>query len=174
MHILLAIAGIATGIAIWWYRLKYLGDAASEVADSVGRVRGKIRRRGIQKQTALSPITAIDDPVVAAATLITAIVAEDRLVDPDTETRIRTAIGEIAHGEKLDEAMVYAIWATNQVADVAVVIDRAGDFLAKRLDEREKQQLLAMIEAAVDPGQRPPLLAQRIERLQRRLGLPAN
>ncbi|TIS30185.1 MAG: hypothetical protein E5W95_36180, partial [Mesorhizobium sp.] len=71
--------------AFWWYRMKAMNDAAREVADVVGRVQGKIRRKRLRKQAALSPLTAIDDPVVAAATLITAIIAENGPVLPQRE-----------------------------------------------------------------------------------------
>ncbi|TIU64652.1 MAG: hypothetical protein E5W15_26360, partial [Mesorhizobium sp.] len=109
MPILIAILGLLGAAAIWWYRLKYMSDAAREVADVVGRVQGNIRRKKLRKQAALSPLTAIDDPVVAAATLITAIVAEQGPVLPKREAVIRDVISQIAETpKKTDEAVVYA------------------------------------------------------------------
>lgn len=70
MHIVLAVLGILGGGLFWWYRMKVLGEAASELIDSAGRARGYFRRRKIRKMAEHSPLTAIEDPVLAAATVI--------------------------------------------------------------------------------------------------------
>ncbi|MER9428561.1 hypothetical protein [Mesorhizobium sp. M0408] len=88
MHILIAAIGLLGAAGFWWYRLKIMNDAAREVADVVGRVQGNVRRKKLRKQAALSPLTAIDDPVVAAATLITAIVSENGPMLPQREAAI--------------------------------------------------------------------------------------
>lgn len=69
MHIVLAILGLFGGGLFWWYRLKILSEAAGDVADSMGRVRGCFRRRKIRQQATHSPLTAIEDLVLAAATV---------------------------------------------------------------------------------------------------------
>ncbi|HXV31419.1 MAG TPA: hypothetical protein VD840_13900 [Sinorhizobium sp.] len=172
MHIILAVFGVLGMAAFWWYRLKVMREAAGEVADAVDRVRGNLRRRKLRKKAALSPITAIDDPVIAAATVIMAIAAEDIAVSDELEARIRAEIGAIAASEKQgDEAVAYAKWATNQVADVAAVIDKATQWLKPRLDEREKEQLVAMVLSATLPGERHVMFRQRVEQLRRKLGL---
>ena len=77
MHIVLAVLGLLGGGLFWWYRLKVLGEAAGDFIDGAGRARGYFRRRRIWTQAEHSPLTAIEDPVLAAATLIFAIIAED-------------------------------------------------------------------------------------------------
>jgi hypothetical protein len=172
MHILLAILGIVGVGAIWWYRLKYMKDAAGEVADVVGRVKGSIRRGGLRKKAALSPITAIDDPMTAATTVIMAIASEDVPVSPALEGRVRNEIEAIGEADnKIEEALIYAKWASDQVADVPTVIDKASELLKTRLDEHEKEQLIAMVLAAAPPAERHAMFAKRIEQLRRRLGL---
>lgn len=175
MHILLAILGVLGVGAFWWYRLKYMKDAAGEVADVVGRVQGNIRRSKLRKKAALSPITAIDDPVTAAATVIMAIAAEDVLVSEALEKRVREQMAGIAETDsQVDEAVIYAKWASDQVADVGTVIDKAAALLKSRLDEGEKEQLIAMVLAVTPPAERHALFARRIEQLRRRLGLVVN
>ncbi|MEO5758597.1 MAG: hypothetical protein ABIQ51_17245, partial [Mesorhizobium sp.] len=85
MPFLIAIFGLLGAAAFWWYRMKAMNEAARDVADVIGRVQGSVRRKKLRKQAALSPLTAIDDPVVAAATLITSIVSEDGPVLPQRE-----------------------------------------------------------------------------------------
>ena len=100
MPFLIAILGVLGAAAFWWYRMKAMNEAAREVADVIGRVQGSVRRKKLRKQAALSPLTAIDDPVVAAATLITAIVSENGPILPQREAVIRAVISEIADEEE--------------------------------------------------------------------------
>lgn len=172
MPFLLAILGALGVAAIWWYRLKYMSEAANEAADAIGKVRGHFRRGKLRKKAALAPVSAINDPVVAAATVIAAIAAEDAPVSAALEQRIRSEVGEIAASEpKLDEAVIYAKWATDQVADVSTVIDQTARFLAPRLNEAEKEDLLSMLDRAVPRDERSPSYPQHVRRLRQKLGL---
>lgn len=175
MPFLLAILGVLGAAAFWWYRMKAMNDAAREVADVVGRVQGSIRRKKLRKQAALSPLTAIDDPVVAAATLITAIVSENGPVLPQREAVIRSVISEIADKKKTDEAVVYAKWAAAQIDDTTIVIDKLAPFLRERLDMAERNDLLQMVNRAAQGGEKKLEIAdQRILRLRQKLGFEVN
>jgi uncharacterized tellurite resistance protein B-like protein len=176
MPFLIAILGLLGAAAIWWYRLKYMSDAAREVADVVGRVQGNIRRKKLRKQAALSPLTAIDDPVVAAATLITAIVAEQGLVLPQREAVIREVVAQIAESQKkTDEAVVYAKWAAAQVDDATIVIDKLAPFLRERLDPHERDDLLRMLNRVAQGGEQSLKIPdQRMLRLRQKLGFEVN
>lgn len=172
MHILVAVIGIFAAAAFWWYRLKYMSDAANEVADAVGKVRGNMRRNKLRKKAAIAPVAVIDHPVTAAATVVMAIAAEDRPVTDIIETRVREQIALIAGSDKqLDEAIAYAKWASDQVADVPTVIDKTAEFLKPHLDEIEKEQLLSMVFAATREAERHAMFRERTGRLRRKLGL---
>jgi uncharacterized tellurite resistance protein B-like protein len=175
MPFLIAILGVMGAAAFWWYRMKAMNDAAREVADVVGRVQGNIRRKKLRKQAALSPLTAIDDPVVAAATLITSIVSEDGPILPQREAVIRSVISEIADKKKTDEAVIYAKWAAAQVDDTTVVIDRLAPFLRERLDVAERNDLLQMVNRVAQGGEKSLEISdQRILRLRQKLGFEVN
>jgi hypothetical protein len=172
MHIFLAVLAILGGAAIWWYRVKYMSQAAGEIVDAVGRMQGSLRRDKLRKKAALSPIAAIDDPVTAAATVIMAIAAEGVPVSDALEKRTREEIRTIAASDKqLDEAVIYAKWATDQVADVPTVIDKTTLLLKSHLTDHEKQQLVAMLMRATPPGERHDMFRRRVDQLQRKLGL---
>lgn len=172
MPILLTIFGLLVAGAVWYYRLKMLGDAASEINNQVGKVQGHFRRQKLRKKSAMAPVTAIDDPVTAAATVMLSIASEDKLVTEELEARIRDAVEPIsANEDKLVEAVTYAKWANNQVADVTTVIDQTSKFLVDKLNEDEKEQLVAMVQSVVLKAERHPLYGQRIDRLRRKLGL---
>lgn len=172
MHIVLIVLGALGAAAFWWYRLKMMGDAANEVAHQVGRVQGHFRRQKLRKKAAVAPVAAIDDPVVAAATVMTAIAAEDNIVSDALKERVRSAVSVIAvSDEKTDEAVTYAIWASNQVADVQTVIDQTASLLTGKLNDGEKEELVAMVQSVVLKDERHAMYTQRIDRLRRKLGL---
>jgi hypothetical protein len=174
MHILLGLFGLIMFAAIWWYRIKYMSEAVGEAADAIGRVKSKFRRDKIRKKTAVAPVAAIDDPITAAATIMAAIACEDSVLSPDVEQNIRTQLERIESGKKLDEAMVYAKWASDQVATVTSVIDIAGKYLAEKLNEDEKIELVEMVKAAVPAEKRHQAFPDRIKRLRQKLGLQVN
>ncbi|UCI30674.1 hypothetical protein [Mesorhizobium sp. B4-1-4] len=175
MPFLIAILGVLGAAALWYYRMKAMNDAAREVADVVGRVQGNIRRKKLRKQAALSPLTAIDDPVVAAATLITSIVSENGPVLPQREAVIREVISGIADKKKADEAVIYAKWAASQIDDTTLVIDKLAPFLRERLDPNEREDLLRMLNrVAQGGGQTVKVADQRMLRLRQKLGFEVN
>ncbi|MDX8518857.1 hypothetical protein [Mesorhizobium dulcispinae] len=176
MPFLIAILGLLGAAAIWWYRLKAMNEAASEVADVIGRVQGNIRRKKLRKQAALSPLTAIDDPVVAAATLITAIVSEHDPILPQREAVLREVIAQIAASpKKTDEAVVYAKWAASQIDDTTIVIDKLAPFLRERLDPHERDDLLRMLNRVAQGGEQSlRIVDQRMLRLRQKLGFEVN
>ncbi|MDX8478180.1 hypothetical protein RFN28_06755 [Mesorhizobium sp. VK24D] len=176
MPFLIAILGLLGAAAIWWYRLKAMNEAANEVADVIGRVQGNIRRKKLRKQAALSPLTAIDDPVVAAATLITAIVSEHGPILPQREALLREVIAQIAASQKkTDEAVVYAKWAASQIDDTTIVIDKLAPFLRERLDPNERDDLLRMLNRVAQGGEQSLRIAdQRMLRLRQKLGFEVN
>jgi uncharacterized tellurite resistance protein B-like protein len=171
MHIVLAALGLLGAAAFWWYRVKIMSEAANDAVDAIGRVRGSLRRSKLRKQSALSPLTAIDDPVIAAATLITAIVSEDVPLTPQIEKGVRSVIGEIADDKATEQAVIYAKWAASQINDATMTIDKLAPFLRDHLDQNERNDLLEMTERALRPDlPRPPRFDQRIRRLRQKLG----
>jgi hypothetical protein len=166
MPFILAVLGIAGAAAFWWYRIKMMKDAAGEIADAVGRVQGGLRRGKLRKKAVLAPLTAI------AATVIMAIAAEGVAVSDALERRVREEIGTIATSDKqIDEAVIYAKWASDQVADVPTVIDKTALLLKQRLADDEKHELVAMLVRATPSDERHAMFRRRVDQLQRKLGL---
>lgn len=171
MHIVLAILVLLGGALFWWYRLKVLGEAAGDVIDSVGRARGYLRRRRIRLQAEHSPLTAIEDPILAAATLIFAIIAEDVLITDNHFEAVRGLILDISNPRKADEAMIYAKWAFSQIGDTPTVIEKISPFLRQQLSELEKYELIDMVEDAASAVSVSQHYGQRVRKLKQRLGL---
>lgn len=174
MHILLGLFSLIMFAAIWWYRMKYMSEAVGEAADAIGRVQSKIRREKIRKKTAVAPVASINDPLTAAATIMASIASEDSVLSPDLEQSMRTQLERIETGKKLDEAIVYAKWASEQVATVTSVIDIAGKYLSQKLNEEEKLDLIDMVIDAVPQDKRHQAFPERLKRLRQKLGLLVN
>ena len=172
MHILLIFLGTIAGLGFWGYRLNAARDAAGEVIDMAGRVRGSIRRKKIRQQNELSPLTAINDPVVAVATLAIAVASDDVALSDERRDATRAWLGKIAAASAADEAMIYADWAARQIDEAATVIDKLGPLLASKLTNEEKRELVEKIgEISVATGPALPSRDQRLRRLSQKIGL---
>jgi hypothetical protein len=171
MHIVLAVFALLGFGLFWWYRLKMLNEAADDIIDGTGRLRGYFRRRRIRLQAEHSPLTAIEDPILAAATLIFAIIAEDVLITDDHIDVVRSVIFDISSPKKADEAMIYAKWAFGQIGDTAIVIEKVAPYLRQQLTELEKCELIDMVDDAACAVAVSQRYGQRVRKLKQRLGL---
>ncbi len=148
MHILAAIIGfIAMGL-FWWYRLRETARVAGEVANKIGTVRGNIRRKNLRDKANMSPITAIDNPLIAAATLMFSIQSEEFVLGDGDEEIIEELLLSLADRKSVEEAMIYGRWAITQITDSGLIVDKLGEFLKTQLEEQEKQQFLSLLQKA--------------------------
>lgn len=167
--------GLVAAAVLWWYRRKMMNEAANDAAEVLGRARRAVRGEKQRKLNGTSPLSSIDDPVVAAATLLASIASDGVALAPQREAALRKEIAAIAAGGKTDDAVAYGLWAAGQVGDAAQVIDRVAPFLRDHLDEAEKADLLMMIRRVATAGG-PPLsmLEPRMHRLRQKLGVVVN
>jgi len=150
MHIIGLIITILVGISVWWWRLKMLKQAGDNVIDAAERFRGARKRKKIADQTGFSPITAIDDPVTAAATYIHLIVGRE--VWPMAHGRVKARLAELANDQMAEEAVTYAEWAGRQPITTDRGIKMLTEMLRERLTLDERQDLAAMLEDAAQSG----------------------
>ncbi|WP_325606779.1 hypothetical protein [Pseudorhodoplanes sp.] len=157
---------------LWWYRRKMIKEAANDVADVLGRVRGSVRRERLEGKDEVSALTAIDDPVVAAATLILAVATDGPRMTREREQALRKVIVGVAAQGKAHDAIDYAKWATGRVGDAGVVIDTLAPLLRERLNEAEKGDLITMTRRVATAGGPPlPMLEMRMHKLRQKLGV---
>lgn len=152
MHIVLGVLGILGALAFWYYRMKFLSEAASEVGDVVGRIQGQFRTAKLKKKAGESPITSIGEPIVAAAALMISIAELDDPLSETEVTSIQDQLVELTRPEAAEEAYVYARWATEQVIDTNNVILRLKNMLNEKLNTDERLELLRMVTTAAQAG----------------------
>ena len=145
MHILGIILGLLVTGYVWYRRLKIAAQAGGKAVDAAQRVRGKVRRRRSRDAAAFAPVSAIDDPVVAAATLLRFVAGDERW--GARRAAARAALAGIADAARADDAVAYAEWAARQVEHERRSIDALAAKLAEWLDAPERARLAAMIDS---------------------------
>ena len=171
MPVILTLLALLAGAAFWYYRMQTIGRAGSDALDQMGRARGALRRKQLRDAAERSPITAIDDPVIAAASLLCLLPVSPHPFTPREEEAIRQQVSRIAQGEFLDEAIIYGRWLQRQGLDAPKSIRLLAGLLNDWLDAAQMRELGRMIDAlAADPDivTSPP----RVEQAKRRLRLP--
>ncbi len=150
MHILGAIIGFIGMALFWWYRIKDAKRAVDDITNTVSKFRGSRKRKALRQQANLSPITAIDNPLVAAATLMIAIQSEEFVLGENDEDDIGKILLNLANQKQVEEAMIYAKWAYQQVPYSEVIIDQLGTYLNNQLTDEEKNNFLDLLKQADD------------------------
>lgn len=129
-------------------------------------------RRKAQRPALDGPLAGVGDPVTAAAVIMAAIACEDEAMTADRQSAYRSLLEAIAGPEQLDAAAEFGRKTASEIDDAQYVIDKLGPFLAGKLDDQEKEELLHMAqEAAMSGGKLPAALTQRLMRLRQKLGL---
>ena len=145
MPFLLTLIAIVGGIGAWWWRAKNAAEAGGKAIDHAQRLRGQVRRKRAREAASFAPVAAIDDPVVAAATLMRFVAGDEGW--PTARHEARRALGEIADDERIEEAVTYAEWAAKQVEHERRSIDELGTKLRDWLDAPERDRMLGMLDA---------------------------
>ncbi len=172
LHILLGILTVLGAAAFWYYRMKYIGEAASEVVDAAGKLRGAYNRRKFRKKVEGSVLTAIDDPVSAAAVMMTSMAMERGGISDKAEQLIRANIAEISGSGDTEEPYVFAKWTSEQVIDANDVSLKLAKLWTGSLTEDERRQFLGMVEEiATCDGPPEPNQQDALRRLAQRLAL---
>src|SRR5262245_57676663 len=70
--LLLAIAG---GAAFWWWRIQMMRGAAESALDVAGKARGMISRARFKHRAGTSVLAGVDNPGMAAGTLLYSLMA---------------------------------------------------------------------------------------------------
>lgn len=146
MHFLGLLVGVLGAGAFWWYRLKMMGDAASEIADMAGRAKGAYRRKKIRSANQESPIAAIEDPLTACAVLLYHVL-ENPQTTPAQDTFVQDLLTPLADATTVLEASVYGRWAANQDVEPRRATRLLCDKLNDWLNPDEKRDIEAMVSA---------------------------
>jgi hypothetical protein len=169
MAIIGIIAAVVGGIAVWWWRVQMMRDAAGSVIDVAGKAKGMISRARFKQRAGSSVLAGVDSPGMAAATLVYSIMSLKRPVGTMDEDKIDAMLETVCRLNDRDraDAMAFASWASGQVVDANEIVRRFLPLWQEALQQPERQELVNMaLEAAELNG--PPTDAQSVA--VRRLG----
>jgi hypothetical protein len=155
MHILAIVGAVIGGLAIWYWRIKMLGDAGRDAVDLVGRARGAYRMKKFRKAAEGSVLSAIDDPALAATIFLFTLAGERPAGTQPATTLVRFEVGDIVTPDKLDETVAYAEWAARSVADPRDCVRRFTSLWREKLTADERADLMEMAANIAGPSPEP-------------------
>lgn len=166
------VVGAISAAMYWWYVMRDASSAVGEAVSTAQRIRGNVTRRRFRAKAQKSAFDAIDDPVVAAATLAIA-TADQSLVDID---RFADVFGRqleaVASPAAVEEALIYGKWAIRDAGGSSSAARLIGPKLVEFLTTAEREQYVAMVQATIeqlDPVS--PETKKHMRHFQQKLGL---
>ena len=141
-----------SGAAVWYWRLKMMREAGSEIIDSVERMRGAYKRGKLRKQAEAAPMASIADPAIAAVAFFFCLAQEKPMYLDAAKDVIRARMRGIIRPEDMEEVLVFGEWASKNVTSPEDPIRRFRDLWIKALDMQERQQLIGIAEDVAAAG----------------------
>jgi uncharacterized tellurite resistance protein B-like protein len=146
MTIVAIIMAVIGGIGVWWWRAQQVKGAAEGVMDAAGKARGMINRARFRQKAGQAVLAGVDSPGMAAATLMYSLAAQRGLVPEEDVEKIEGLLASICRMGKddIDDAMAFAAWAADQVADTSEVVRRFLPLWSNGLANAERVELVGM------------------------------
>ena len=174
MHIVALLIAVLGGAAFWWWRLKTIHEAGSEITDAAGRAWGKYKRMKFRRKAESSAVDAVDDPVAAAVVMMIAVAETEGELTPAAEAEIRRAVTDEMGVADPIEVVTFSKWVAKHVEDADNVSLRYAKLWTSALGVEDLHSLSAMVtRVAGANGSASARQTQQIAKLRERLGLGA-
>ncbi len=163
MAIIGVIVAVLGGIAVWWWRVRLMRDAAGSVIDVAGKAKGMVSRARFKQRAGTSVLAGVDSPGMAAATLVYSLMSLKRPVGLSDEDKIDAMLETVCRmaDKERGDAMAFAAWASGQVADTNEIVRRFLPLWQGALEQAQRQDLVNMALEAAEVGG-PPTDAQSV------------
>ncbi len=172
MHVILGILGVLGALVFWYYRIRVIGQAANEVVDAAGKMRGAYNRRKFRNKVEGSVLTAIEDPQAAASVMAVAIMEEKGPLSREAEDALRLELKNSINVADPVEMTTFSKWVVQQSNDPNNISKKFTKMWTSTLNEKDRRELVKMIQrlSAVD-GEPNQAQLEAISRLKERLSL---
>ncbi|MEM9343852.1 MAG: hypothetical protein AAGA87_12480 [Pseudomonadota bacterium] len=154
MPILLAVLTALVGGYFWYLRAQRARDAAEMLADATSDVRNAARRFGFRRKANIHPTESVDDPRLAALSIVAAMAQMDTPWSTDLSRKLTIEAQrafEVSVGEA-EEMTVFAKWMSDQSATYAEVVRRLAKQLARLGGVDTRKTLAEMIGSVCTRG----------------------
>jgi len=169
MHILLLLLGTAAAVVGILWKLGYIFQTGKEIVETASDVQAAVRRHRFRKAAeGQLPIDAIDDPMLAATTIMVLAHRAEREVTPDDRARMAGIVARVfaVDAPMANELLAEALHAAGGVQDEVRWTRRLARILGERCTADERREVIAMIGEAMTEGrptdrQQPLITAYR-------------
>ncbi len=153
MHIIIGILGLAAGAYFWWWRLRNAADMASDVANAANDVRLAARRFGFKRKTNLHPVESVEDTRVAAAGVLSALLAQDTIPSAERRKTMLVQMQSVFGCDKseAEELALLGHWLVGQCGTPSAAVSRLSRRLAKLAGAEALPDLERIIQAIYAP-----------------------
>lgn len=171
MQLLVLLLPFIGALGIWYFRAKAARDAADEIFDAAGRIKGKIKRKRFLKKVDAATLDSITDPRIAAAVVVVAIARSDSgELSQEQEAVLQAQLASVAGVDNPIEEITFAKWATKDMQDLHTLNRRLLPVLAGNLGMRQRGELVAMVQEVANADRDVSAIqSQAIDNLKRRL-----
>lgn len=149
MSIILALLAALGGVGTLLWRINTAADATKGIAETAGDLVSLRRRWGWRRKFANDPLALVDDPRIAAVTMMTAIAqADGALTSAERTMIVRHAMEHFNCGSAAaDEMLSYARFALSDARDPANCFLKLKPLIMKTCSAKERDELVAMLRA---------------------------
>ncbi len=172
MAILAALLGAMGVVGMILWRLNQAADATKGLAETAQDLSNLGRRWSWRRKANVDPMTLVDDPRIAAVTLMTAIAqADGALTAAERETILRLGSENFSCSTNITEEMLsYGRFLVGHSHDPANSFRKLLPLIQKTCGPTERADLIAMLRAvAAADGPPPASETQAIDRFARDL-----
>ena len=150
MHILLALIGLITFIAVWYWRIKMISGAARGGYEAAKTVANMPRKYGFQRRAGKTGLRSVNDPREAAAIMMLEIARTRGTVSATQEAAIRAEMMEHFNvtDEEAQDWLTQAGWRSREAPAPHAVMARMSDVVVQSpgMGPKEFDDLCAMLE----------------------------
>ena len=147
MSIVLALLAALAGVGTLLWRLNAAADATKGLAETAGDLANMRRRWGWRRKANVDALLLVDDPRIAAVTMMTAIAQSDGALTAAERTAIvRQSMDHFNCGSKSAEEMLgYARFLLAETRDPANCFLKLRPLIVKSCNAKERTDLIAML-----------------------------
>jgi uncharacterized tellurite resistance protein B-like protein len=172
MHIIFGLLAVLGGLAFWWWRLKMISEATSEISDVAGRAWGKYKRNKFRKKVEDAPVESVEDPAVAAVVMMYAVAKDVGPITEKVENAIYREVSEVMKIADAAEIIVFGKWVASHVTDPSNLTLRYAKLWNSALSRDERLEFVEILERVIaKAGSKDVAMNSKLNKLRERLGL---
>jgi hypothetical protein len=151
MPYVLALLAALGGAYMWYMRLKSARDASEALIEAANDVRLAARRFGFKRKMNLHPSDSIDDPRLATASIVAALMQMERDWEREMGEKLSLQLQSVYDipGDEAGEMVTFARWMSGQCGTRDEAVRRLGKRLAGMADRAALANVRQLADALV-------------------------